>query len=154
MQKKLFGKFNYALDLKSNLLIWRVSSELSLLEVKEIIDELKKVIEELPTGKLKVLVDNRYMVDKNEYEIVFPNAINQEWIMFQKWLIDYSFRIAVLCGTLIMQAQMERLGEASGLNGITKLFYNKDSEEILRKSSRFLEIEHCKVVEIVEELGF
>lgn len=102
---------------------------------------IKNEVEKLPQGKVKLLVDNRKMLDENSKGIIFDPNVNEEWIKLQQWLIGRCSRVVVLCGTLMMQAQMNRLAMTSGLDTVLKAFYNPlDQRSVIREAYQFLDI--------------
>lgn len=147
MFEHLYGKFIYDVDRKNGIFAWRVIDELHLSEVVEIAEVIKEIILRMPVGKVKLLVDNRFMVDKKGHSIVFTNSINQLWIELQQWCVPYCSLVAVLCGTLVMDAQMKRLSQSSGLNQVLRSFYDKDPKKCLRYAYTFLGIVENRLVE-------
>ncbi|RNB92012.1 hypothetical protein EDM56_04475 [Brevibacillus fluminis] len=140
----LFGKFHYFKDEEKLLFTWKVTGKIELSEIYPIVDTIKLNVMSLPKGKVKLLVDNRHMVDSDNHPILFSNAINMEWIMLQQWLIEYCSLVAVLCGSRLMKAQMDRIAESSGISQILKAFWSKNYDESLLGAVSFLEIEAYK----------
>ncbi|MGO0061862.1 hypothetical protein ACTID9_17845 [Brevibacillus fluminis] len=136
----LFGKFHYFKDEERLLFTWKVTGKIELSEISPIVDTIKLHVMSLPKGKVKLLVDNRHMVDSDNHPILFSSAINMEWILLQQWLIDYCSLVAVLCGSRLMKAQMDRIAESSGISQILKAFWSKNYDESLWGAMNFLEM--------------
>ena len=141
MDGQLFNKFAFQVFPEHQLLYWRVVDKLELQEVSIIVPLIKVLVTELPTRKVKLLVDNRFMVDKeDDSKIVFPSPINEEWLKLQQWLLLYCSHVAVLCGSLLMKSQMERLASLSGLQPILRTYWDRDPELCFQQSLKFLNI--------------
>jgi len=138
----LYGKFHYIRDeAHHHLFAWKVTGKIELAELAPIIDTIKMNVQTLPKGKIKLLVDNRDMLDADNHPILFNSAINHEWVVLQQWLSAYCTRVAVLCGSRLMMAQMERLARTSGISQILKAYWHQNKEDSLMKAARFLEID-------------
>ena len=141
----LFGKFLYYKDEKNLLFTWKVTGRIELSEIASIVETIKENVMTLPKGKVKLLVDNRQMVDIDSHPILFSNAINTEWIILQGWLLEYCSHVAVLCGSRIMKSQMERIANSSGLSKILMAFWSTNDVESLLEAVNFLEIEASNI---------
>ena len=144
---ELFCKFVYEIDVKNSVLAWRVKDKLELGEVVEIVKVIQKEVQGLPKGKIKLLVDNRFMVDKSGNPILFSTAVNDEWLKLQIWLLDYCSNVAVLCGSLIMKSQMSRLATTSGIDKVLKAFWNSNNTTLVNEAYTFLGISGNKLIE-------
>ncbi|MFD2370314.1 hypothetical protein ACFSO0_10215 [Brevibacillus sp. GCM10020057] len=147
----LFDKFHYFRDEENFLFTWKVTGKIEISEIHPIVDTIKVNVMSLPKGNAKLLVDNRQMVDNDNHPILFSSAINMEWIKLQQWLLEYCSLVAVLCGSRLMQAQMDRIAENSGLSQILCTFWSKKNDESLLEAAKFLKIESSIVSQL---LGF
>ncbi|GIN90639.1 hypothetical protein J22TS1_16900 [Siminovitchia terrae] len=147
MKGQMFGKFLFEVDYDQCLFTWKVVQPLDSDETKEVNEKIKSSILSLNNRETKILVDNRELLDEKGYHIVFPNSVNQEWIQLQQWQKLYCKQIAVLCGTLLMKAQMDRLAKSSGLVDILRTFYHKDHKKSLDKAYEYLEISKSSLLE-------
>lgn len=120
----MYKNFSYAVDSKENVLSWKVTGHLEVSEIDSIVDEIKNEVLKLPNGRVKLLVDNRAMIDEDGKDILFTKVINDKWIALQEWLIPYCSHVAVLCGSLMMKAQMNRLAQTSGLSEVLKAYWS------------------------------
>jgi len=154
MFHQIAGKFIYEVDHDIQLLSWRVLHELHSSEVMKIVDTIKETIIQMPQQKVKLLADNRYITDNQGYSVVFPNRINHSWIQLQQWLIPHCSRVAVLCGTLVMDAQMKRLAGKSGLDNVLRSFYDSDPNKCMRRAYAYLGITENRLVESLPDNNF
>lgn len=146
---KVYKNFSYEVDRNKNVLAWKVTGQLELSEIFDIVSTIQGEVKKLPAGQIKLLVDNRGMVDENGKDIVFNNQVNEEWIKLQGWLLGYCSHVAVLCGTLMMKAQMNRLATTSGLEKVLKAFWNANDPgqtKAVSEAYAFLGIDSNKLV--------
>ncbi|MGM0884134.1 MAG: hypothetical protein ACQEXQ_24240 [Bacillota bacterium] len=113
MFQDVLGKFIYEVDKENNLMAWRVVDQLNFSDIKKICDVIKETVESMRKGKVKIIADKRYSIDKQGHAIVFSKSVSHEWMLLQEWLISHCSAVAVLCGTLVMNAQTNRLSQKS-----------------------------------------
>ncbi|WP_322907125.1 hypothetical protein [Paenibacillus campi] len=142
------GKLIYELDRENNVLVWRVTDQLDYMECKKICDLIKSLVLSMPHMKAKIIADKRYSYDKYGHALIFSRSVSDEWMRLQEWLISHSPAVAVLCGTLAMKAQTNRLSKQSGSYKILRSFYDKDQDKLLRKAYAFLEIQSNTLAEM------
>lgn len=127
LRRPLQDRFHYSLDVKDNLIAWQVTGALSLDEVKQITADLKTACRQLVLGKVKLLIDNRKMLIRDQ-PIVFQPEITEKWEDLQRWFLPHCEQVIVLCNTKLMQNQMNRLAKRSGIIQVQKTLYTEGSD--------------------------
>lgn len=142
MKKLVNGKFLYDVVSADKVLYWQVIEDITLDEVKTIIESVKKDATLLKNDIL-LLVDNSKLVNKKGDPIVFKQDVFNEWQEFQGWLIPHCKSVAVACNSAIMKMQMDRMARSSGLP--LKSFYDDDRLKSIESSIQYLNIDKNKV---------
>ena len=131
-------KFLYGVSHSDNTIWWQICGKLSLAETVEIISIIKKEVDQLKSGEIKLLVDNSKMF-LGSTPLVFLPEVNEKWEEFQGWLIPHCLQVAVVCNAAMMKMQMDRLSRKSGLH--VKSFFNpQDRKSALNEAMNYLDI--------------
>jgi len=147
MFQDVLGKFIYDVDRENHLMAWRVIDQIGIADIVKISGAIKETVMSMPKGKVKIIADKRYSIDKQGHAIIFNKSVSNEWMLLQEWLVSHCTAVAVLCGTLVMNAQTNRLSQKSGSYTVLKSFYDRDADKCLRKAYTFLGIKGNKLVE-------
>lgn len=140
MSVQLKGKFSSSMDKANLVFAWQVVDNLTVEEAKEAARIITETVESnAKAGKLKVLVDNRFM-ERDGRPIVFTPEVNSIWEEAQRRVFPHVSHIAVLCSGSIMKMQMDRISRNSDISDIQKSYWNKEDEVMLKEAFDFLGI--------------
>ncbi|EGL15830.1 MULTISPECIES: hypothetical protein [Paenibacillus] len=140
MSVLLKDKFSSNMDKANLVFAWQVVDNLTVEEAREaarIITET--VANSAKAGKVKLLVDNRFM-ERDGRPIVFTPEVNSIWEEAQRTVFPHVSHIAVLCSGSIMKMQMDRISRNSNISDIQKSFWNKEDQAMLKEAFDFLGI--------------
>ncbi|WP_289137748.1 helix-turn-helix domain-containing protein [uncultured Brevibacillus sp.] len=136
--KPLSERFSFTVHYDKQLLSWQVKGVLKPEEVIMISETLKRASSSLPSGKIKLFIDNRTMMANGQPYVFVPEVMGL-WEELQRWFIPRCELVIVLCNSKLMQNQMKRLANRSGINKIQKILHAEDKEWLLQEGYKLLE---------------
>ncbi|SDC27506.1 Helix-turn-helix [Paenibacillus sp. UNCCL117] len=127
LKRPIQERFCYRVDVERNLISWQVAGALSLDEVTSITADLKSACRQLVLGQVKLLIDNRKMMLGGQ-PLVFQPEITERWEELQRWFLPHSEKVIVLCNSKLMQNQMKRLANRSGIIAVQKSLFQQEED--------------------------
>lgn len=137
--------FHFGVDLFNQVLAWRVTGRITRRDVEAIAAQAKGAAERLTRGRVKLLVDNRALIE-NGRPIPLTETVQDALMALQDELYPLCSHAAVLCNGSAMKTEMDRHAMATGVSSVARSFYNPDRTTALRQAYAFLGIETNEVV--------
>ncbi|MCS7460785.1 helix-turn-helix domain-containing protein [Paenibacillus doosanensis] len=144
-RKALSERFVYNIDFEEEVISWQVKGVLSAEDIVKTSFDLKIACTYLSKGRIKLLIDNRGMM-ADGHPFVFTPEANEKIEELQKWMLPHCQKVAVLCNSKLMKNQLDRLSQRTGMNGISRHFYEENEAELLAQAYSFLEIPHNRLI--------
>lgn len=141
-------KFTLNVDSAKKVVSWKVSDDLSVEDSKKAKDMILNAVSKFNNGEVNLLIDNRSMM-VNGKPIVFKPEVNEIWEQTQKEIFPKLAKCAVLCCSVIMKMQMDRIARASGISEVQKSFWNDDPQVMKKEAYDFLGITSNALVDSV-----
>lgn len=141
----MLEKFITHVDRQNNVVSWIVKENLDYEEAVEAGRELPKLVSQLPKGSAKVLADHRPMEMEGKQARLSLES-SQESAKLMGWLTENCTHVAVICGSMMMQSQMNRLAKESGLDRKLKAFWSVSQAKAIEDAYQFLGINDNKIV--------
>lgn len=132
-------KFTFQLDTQNQIVAWILNENLTYEEAVQAKNGIIEIVSKLPQGKVKVIADLRPL-EEEEKMARFSNAASQESAELMGWLANYCSHVAVLCGSILMRAQMTRLASESGLGHKLQAFWSPSPGKAANDAFQFLGI--------------
>ncbi|MFD0958994.1 hypothetical protein [Paenibacillus chungangensis] len=139
-------KVVYYTDRANAIVSWQVRGNMTVEDAIQASTSIKEEVERFPEKEVSLLVDNRYMV-QNGRPIVFSADVTKVWNELQIYLIPKVSKVAVLCSSMMMKMQMDRVAKESGLISSLKSFYNNDLDVSAKEAYAFLGTTHNKLID-------
>ncbi|MFD0712726.1 hypothetical protein [Paenibacillus sp. GCM10027626] len=141
MSTALKSKFVSHMDTKTQVFSWQVLDNLTSEDARAAADIIVNTVKANSSSvKVKLLVDNRFM-ERNGRAIVFTPEVNEIWEEAQRAVFPHVSHIAVLCSSILMKMQMDRLSRNSNITDVNQCFWNEQDEVMLKEAFDFLGID-------------
>ncbi|USG68088.1 hypothetical protein NDK47_12725 [Brevibacillus ruminantium] len=141
-------KFVFNVDQTKKVVSWKVNADLTIEDSKKARDLIVGAISKFQNGEVNLLIDNRNMI-QNGKPIVFKPEVNEIWEQTQKDIFPKVSKCAVLCCSVIMKMQMDRIARSSGISEVQKSFWNDDPSVMKKEAYDFLGISSNALVDAV-----
>ncbi|REE67314.1 hypothetical protein A8990_14319 [Paenibacillus taihuensis] len=135
----MLEKFATHVDRQNNVVSWIVKENLEEHDALEAGQELPKLVLQLPKGAAKVLADHRPIELEGKQARLAIEA-SQESVKLMGWLTTNCSLVAVICGSMMMQSQMNRLAKEAGLEQKLKAFWSANQTKAVEDAYKFLGI--------------
>ncbi|MEI7025095.1 helix-turn-helix domain-containing protein [Paenibacillus sp. y28] len=138
LSRPLEERFVLEIDYLGKVIAWQVKGVLNAKDMEKISSDLKQACSQLTKGNIRLLMDYRSMVAEGQ-PYIFSPEVNVLWEQLQVWMVPYCCKAVVLCNSMLMKHQLERLGRRSGLAKISSMLY-EEGKDLVREAYRILKI--------------
>lgn len=139
-------KVTYHVDRDRKVVSWQVRENMTVEDAQAAATEIKNAVESFNGEEVMILVDNRYMIRAGR-PIVFTPDVNKIWGDLQGYLLLKVTKVAVLCCSMMLKMQMDRIARESELISKLQSYYNEDHIVSAKEAYEFLGISGNKLID-------
>lgn len=148
-QTPLSERFAYHVDYENKIVAWQVNGVLSGQETETIGKTLLMAVSYFNKGEVSAFVDHREMKANGE-PIVYSLDVVAKAIEFQKRMMAYCDKVAVLCNSNYMVTQLNQVAQTSGVIDKASHIYGKD-RNMVDQAYQLLNIHGNDLIKVKEE---
>ncbi|WP_116191928.1 hypothetical protein [Paenibacillus taihuensis] len=140
-------QFTFDVDKTNQVISWIMHEQFIN---KDEAEQAREAIEALISstfvkGACKVFADHRQLEETGK-QARLPMETSQESGKLMAWLSEYCSSVAVICGSMMMQSQMNRLATSNGLDSKLKAFWASTPGKAVADAQAFLNITDNKLI--------